>query len=60
MNLLTVTEVAKELRLTTEAVRRLLRAGKLSGYKMSSQRWLVDQDDLKRYIREHKQEQKDG
>ena len=54
MNLLTVAEVAKELRLTTEAVRRLLRASRLHGYKMNSQRWLVDRRDLDAYIEEHK------
>lgn len=45
----TVPEVASELRLDEETVRRMLRKGKMKGFK-AAKRWLVKEEDLNDYI----------
>jgi len=47
--LLTVKEVAEKLRLSEEAVRRLLRSEKLHGYTVQGS-WRIKLEDLKAYL----------
>jgi excisionase family DNA binding protein len=47
--LLTVKEVAEQLRLSEEAVRRLLRSKQLRGYTVQGS-WRVKQEDLKEFL----------
>ena len=47
--LLTVKEVAKKLRLSEEAVRRLLRSKRLRGYTVQGS-WRVKLEDLNEYL----------
>ena len=49
-NLLTVKEVAEKLRLTEEAVRRLLRSNQLHGYTVQGS-WRVKPEDLADYLK---------
>lgn len=46
MSDLTIEEVAADLRLSEEAVRRLLRKGLLVGYKAGVRSWRVRPEDL--------------
>ncbi|MGA7730348.1 MAG: helix-turn-helix domain-containing protein [Chloroflexia bacterium] len=49
MELLTVDEVAKVLRVSVFTVRQLLKAGKLRGVKVGRQ-WRVRQTELDKYL----------
>lgn len=49
-NLLTVKEVAEKLRLSEEAVRRLLRSNVLHGYTVQGS-WRVEPEDLADYLK---------
>jgi excisionase family DNA binding protein len=55
MDLLKVREIAAELRMGEEAVRRLLRRGSLKGSNPSGRRWLVERQEVYKYL--NKQEQ---
>jgi excisionase family DNA binding protein len=50
---LTVPEVAERLRLNPETIRRMLRDGRLSGFRLGadSAGWRVSQQDLAAFIR---------
>lgn len=55
---LTVGDVATELHLSIETIRRYLRSGELKGFRISRQAgWLVSRDELERFIREREREQ---
>lgn len=58
MDLLTVEEVAKQLRLHPDTVKRLLRDGVIPGYKIQNS-WRVKPADLDAYVesQKHKPEQ---
>jgi excisionase family DNA binding protein len=52
---LTVEQVAIELHLHIETVRRYLRSGELKGFQISRQAgWLVARDDLEQFIAERR------
>jgi len=53
MELLTVEDVANELRLCTTTVLRLLRTGKLKGSKFA-RRWRVPRQDLDAFVQAHR------
>lgn len=48
-NLLTVSDVAKRLKITVQSVRLLIKNGKLDAERVGSQ-WLTSQSDLQKYI----------
>jgi excisionase family DNA binding protein len=52
--LLTVPEVAEQLRMSEETVRRLLRSGRLKGRRYGSTRlgWRIPASELRRFITE--------
>ncbi len=48
---LTVEEVAHEMRVTDETVRRWLRSGQLAGLNLGRKAgWRIERDDLERFI----------
>ena len=51
--LLTVPEVAERLRLSTETIRRMLRDGRLTGFRIGADNagWRVGESDLTAFIR---------
>jgi excisionase family DNA binding protein len=52
---LTVEQIAAELHLHIETVRRYLRSGELKGFQISRQAgWLVARDDLEQFIAERR------
>lgn len=53
MGLLTVDEVAEQLRLTPTVTRRWLQQGKLPGLKIGRE-WRIDEKDLEKFIEEAK------
>lgn len=50
--LLTVNDVAKKLKVTTQYIRSLIREGRLKATMIGSQ-WLIDNSDLKQYIKDN-------
>lgn len=46
---LTVTEIASELQIHADTVRRLLLSGAISGYKIGARSWRVRRGDLDAY-----------
>lgn len=50
--LLTIKEVAKRLCISKSTVGFLLREGKIRGIKVSERRWVVEPEDLGKYINE--------
>jgi chromosome segregation ATPase len=48
-----VSRAADELGLSTQAVRNLVRSGKLAGSKDPEGRWLIDVDSLSEYLSRH-------
>jgi len=50
---LTVEEVSKELRVSTDTIFKLLKQKKLVGYKILGV-WRIKRDDLNRYLEQHK------
>jgi excisionase family DNA binding protein len=59
--LLTVPEVAERLRLSTETIRRMLRDGRLTGFRIGADNagWRVSEADLVAFIRERRQGSKE-
>lgn len=59
--LLTVPEVADRLRLSTETIRRMLRDGRLTGFRIGADNagWRVSEADLMAFIRERRQGSKE-
>ncbi len=51
-NLLTVSDVAKKLKVTVQYVRSLIRENYLNATMLGSQ-WLIDSEDLKQYIKDN-------
>lgn len=56
-DLLTVEEVAQKLKMHPDHIKRLLRAGKIPGYKIEGS-WRVKQDELEKWIEDRKNTQK--
>ena len=50
--LLTVNDIAKKLKVTTQYIRSLIREGRLKATMIGSQ-WLIDNSDLKQYIKDN-------
>jgi excisionase family DNA binding protein len=50
--LLTVPEIAKQLRLTEWTIREWIKAGKLHGWRAGVRRYRVRQSELERFLRE--------
>lgn len=46
-------EIARKLRLTEDSVTRLLRQGKMPGYKIEGS-WRIDRKDFKEYLAQKK------
>ena len=56
--LLTVEEVAQKLKMNPDHIKRLLRSGKIPGYKIEGS-WRVKQSELDRWIEDRKNIAKD-
>lgn len=56
--LLTVEEVAQKLKMHPDHIKRLLRAGKIPGYKIEGS-WRVKQSQLEKWIEERRNITKD-
>lgn len=52
--MISVTEAAKKLGVTTGRVRQLLREGTLAGRHLTSHAWMVDADSLKQHAKKPK------
>lgn len=56
--MLTVEEVAQKLRMHPDHIKRLLRAGRMPGYKIEGS-WRVKQDELEQWVEDRKNIKKD-
>ncbi len=55
---LTVADVARQLQVTEETVRRWLKSGKLPGLKFDNE-WRIDPDDFKVFLEKHRKQPPD-
>lgn len=54
-NILTIEEVAEELRLSTIQVRRLIREKGLPHFRLSERRFLIDRTDLEDWLQSRRE-----
>ncbi len=61
MTLMTVNEVAEELKVHPRTVKRWISDGHLSGFKLGDRAgWRVSSEDLQRFLEERRQEAGEG